>query len=125
MSDISLLQNSMISSIPSKGEVTLRQQAKGTSGEANFEAQLQNSLKSQEKKPIDKKLMDACVEMESLFVSKMLKEMRNTVHKNGFINGGFGEEVFEDMLYDEYALNVSKNSKLGLATMLYDEMSRK
>jgi flagellar protein FlgJ len=77
------------------------------------------------KKVEDKKLMDVCIQMESLFVSKMLKEMRSTVHKGDFINGGFAEEIFEDMLYDEYALSISKNSKLGLAKMIYDDLSRK
>jgi peptidoglycan hydrolase FlgJ len=73
----------------------------------------------------DKKLMDVCTEMESLFVAKMLKEMRNTVHKTGWIDGGFAEEIFQDMLYDEYALSLSKNSSLGLSKMLYDELKRK
>ncbi len=73
----------------------------------------------------DKKLMDACIEMESLFVSKMLKEMRKTVHKTGWVNGGYAEEIFEDMLYDEYALSLSKNSSLGLSKMLYNELKRK
>lgn len=76
-------------------------------------------------KPLDKKLMNACVEMESLFVSKMLKEMRKTVHKGEFLHGGYAEEIFEDMLYDEYALNLSKTSNLGLAKMIYNEMSRR
>ncbi len=74
-------------------------------------------------KIIDKKLMDVCIEMESLFVSKMLKTMRNTIPKNEFINGGFAEEVFEDMLFDKYALSLSKNSNLGIAAMLYEDMS--
>ncbi len=77
------------------------------------------------KKAEDRRLRDACVEMESLLVGKMLKEMRKTVHKSGWINGGFAEEIFEDMLYDEYALSLSKNSNLGLADMLYTQLSRK
>ena len=77
------------------------------------------------KKPVDKKLMNVCVEMESIFVAKMLKEMRKTVPKGEFLHGGFAEEIFEDMLYDEYALDLSKSSNLGLAKMLYDELSRK
>lgn len=81
-----------------------------------------NSITS--KRVIDKKLMDACLQMESLFVSKMLKEMRNTVHKNKLFHGGFAEEIFEDMLYDEYSLNLSKTADLGLAKMLYKELSR-
>lgn len=71
-----------------------------------------------------RKLRETCVEMESIFVGKMLKEMRNTVHKSDWLHGGYAEEIFEDMLYDEYALNVSRNSRLGLADMLYKEMSR-
>lgn len=77
------------------------------------------------KEMMRKKLKETCVEMESLFVGRMLKEMRKTVHKNELFHGGYAEEIFEDMLYDEYALNLSKNSRLGLADMLYKELSRK
>ena len=95
---------------------------------AGFEKMLSESIKDEpgEKLPskkIDKRLMDVCIEMESLMVARMFKEMRKTVHKNEWFHGGFAEEIFEDMLYDEYALDVSKNSKLGLAKMLYDELS--
>jgi len=80
--------------------------------------------KTDKKKTEDKKLMDTCQEMESLFVAKMFKEMRKTVHKTDWINGGFAEEIFEDMLYDKYALKVSKNANLGLAKQMYDQMSK-
>ena len=73
----------------------------------------------------DEKLMDVCMQMESLFVARMLKAMRNTIPKEELFHGGFAEEVFEDMLYDEYSLQLSRNAKLGLAKMLYDEMSKK
>lgn len=72
-----------------------------------------------------KKLWDTCVEAESLFVGKMLKEMRKTVDKGEWLHGGHAEEIFEDMLYDEYSLQVSKNSNLGMAKMLYNELSRR
>ncbi|MBN2158255.1 MAG: rod-binding protein [Spirochaetes bacterium] len=86
--------------------------------------QLENSSQIKSSKT-DRRLWDACIEMESLFVGKMLKEMRKTVPKSGWINGGFAEEIFEDMLYDEYAMSLSRNSNLGLAKMLYDQLSRK
>ncbi len=76
------------------------------------------------KSPVHKKLWEACIEIESLFVAKMFKEMRSTVNKTEWLSGGFAEEIFEDMLYDEYALQMSKNSTLGMAKMAYDEMSR-
>src|SRR5512137_2188508 len=41
----------------------------------------------------DRRLWDACIEMGSLLVGKMLKEMRKTVPKTGWIDGGFAEEI--------------------------------
>jgi len=90
-----------------------------------FNDVLHDSLKTEKKRVKDEKLMDVCVEMESIFVSKMLREMRNTIHKSQLLHGGFAEEIFEDMLYDKYALSISKNSSLGLAGMLYNELSGK
>lgn len=78
-----------------------------------------------EKARQDKRLWDACIEMESLLVGRMLKEMRKSVNKSGWLNGGFAEEIFEDMLYDEYSMSLSRNSNLGMAKMLYDELKRK
>lgn len=101
------------------------------SGKKDFLALLNKAVDDSTVKPDtrvkekDEKLMHVCIEMESLFVARMLREMRNTVHKNALLHGGFAEEVFEDMLYDEYALRLSKTSSLGLAKMLYEELSKK
>lgn len=73
--------------------------------------------------PYRKKLYDASVEFESVFVKMMLKEMKSTVHKSGLIEGGYAEEIFEDMLYDEYSKNLSANSSLGLAEQIYQSLS--
>ncbi len=126
MAFIDMLSNTKnLSSL--KNDSTVKK-AEGLAGKISFNDTLEkhiNPLKTGSKIETEKKLRDACIEMESLFVGKMLKEMRKTVHKTEWLNGGFAEEVFEDMLYDEYALEISKNSKLGLADMLYNEMSRK
>jgi len=71
-----------------------------------------------------KKLMDACVEAESLFVGQMLKQMRSTVEKGDLINGGQTEEIFTDMLYDQYALNMSKTANFGIAKQMYNQLSK-
>ena len=91
--------------------------------ESSFQKHLDDE--TSKAKRIDEKLMSASIEMESLFVSKMFKEMRNSIEKSDWLHGGFAEEIFQDMLYDEYALMVSKNANLGLAKMIYDEMSRR
>jgi flagellar protein FlgJ len=95
----------------------------------SFAEMLSDTLKetkaSEAKEKEKRKLMDACHDMEAIFISKMLKEMRKNVEKNEWLHGGFAEEIFEDMLYDEYSKQISRNSDMGLAKMLYDEMSKK
>jgi Rod binding domain-containing protein len=113
------------------GEARLRSLSEKTpesaaADSAGFENELKSVIsRGAEKKPVDKKLMDACVEYESILVGKMIKEMKKTVHKTEWIHGGHAEEIFEDMLYDQYALELSKNSNLGIAKMLYKELDAK
>lgn len=74
--------------------------------------------------PRDRRLWDACLEMESIFVGRMLKEMRNTLDpESRLIHGGQAEEIFTDMLYDQYALTLSRTSNLGIARLMYRELS--
>ena len=74
--------------------------------------------------PYRKKLFHACGEFESIFVKMMLKEMKKTVDKTNLIHGGYAEEIFEDMLYDEYSKKVSQNESLGLAETMYKTLSK-
>ena len=67
----------------------------------------------------DKKLKDVSSEFESLFVNMLFKEMRKTIPKDQWLDGGMKQEIFEDMLYSEYAKNFSKNGGLGLGDMVY------
>lgn len=71
-----------------------------------------------------KKLFDASVEFESIFVKMMLTEMKKSVDKSGLIHGGYAEDIFEDFLYDEYAKNISKNESLGMAEQIYSTLSK-
>ena len=73
--------------------------------------------------PYRKKLYDASVEFESIFVKMMLKEMKTSIHKSNLIHGGHAEEIFEDMLYDEYAKNISQNDSIGIAEQVYSSFS--
>jgi flagellar protein FlgJ len=60
-----------------------------------------SNIKEEIKKdPYRKKLFDASVEFESMFVKLMLNQMRKTVEKQNMIHGGYAEDIFEDMLYD-------------------------
>ena len=62
-----------------------------------------------------KRLREVSEDFEALMINQMLKEMRKTVQKSELINGGMAEQIFEDMLYDEYSkkeLNGFKRVKI-------------
>ncbi|MDV6235164.1 rod-binding protein [Leptospira ellisii] len=91
---------------------------------SSSEIRLPHNIKEEiQADPYRKKLYSASVEFESLFVKMMLSEMKKTVQKSGLIDGGHAEEIFEDMLYDEYSKNLSSNSSLGLAEQIYQSLS--
>lgn len=71
---------------------------------------------------VDPKLREACTQMESLFIHHLLKEMRATVHKSGFISGGRAEEIYTSMLDAEMAVEISKTRGMGLAEMLLHQL---
>ena len=67
-------------------------------------------------------LRDACLQMESLFIHHLLKEMRATVHKAGLISGGRSEEIYTSMLDAETAKTISARGGIGLAEMLLHQL---
>jgi len=75
--------------------------------------------------PIDKnsKLYELCLELETFLVKNLLTSMRNTVQKSGLIDDSFAGKMYEDMLYDEYAKDYTKNANFGLAEMAYRQLS--
>lgn len=77
---------------------------------------------------IDKKseLYKASVEFESIFIRQMLEVMRKTVHKeDDILGGGMSQDVFESMLYDEYAKKMAETAGFGLADTIYRQVSSK
>jgi peptidoglycan hydrolase FlgJ len=71
----------------------------------------------------EQRLRDVSRDFEALFIKMMLESMRATVPKSGMIDGGFAEEIYEDMLYEQYANKMADTAGLGLARTLYDQMS--
>ncbi len=69
------------------------------------------------------KLYEQCREFESIFVKMMLDEMKKTVHKGELMNGGYAEDIFGDMLQDEYSKSMTKSADFGLADSLYRQLA--
>jgi len=74
----------------------------------------------------DKILKELADEFVSILIKEMLKSMRNTVPEGGLMNGGFGEEIFTDMLDEEYSKNsVEQTGFSSLGRILYEQLKQK
>lgn len=72
----------------------------------------------------DDNLKKACRDFESIFVNYMMKQMRQTVNKENNVMGtSRAEEMYTSMLDSEVAKDVSKARGIGLADMMYRQMS--
>ncbi len=69
-----------------------------------------------------KRLQEASYDLEAIFVNMLLKEMRKSIDKTEMFHGGYAEDMWDDMLYDEYAKNIAKSNKFGIASMIYNQM---
>jgi peptidoglycan hydrolase FlgJ len=90
----------------------------GSSGPSNIssiERDLQNTN--------DQKVKQACSDFEAILIKQMLDSMRKTVEKTSLLGGGMAEDIFEDMIYDEYAKKMSKTGDFGVKDMLYRQLS--
>ncbi|OQY45224.1 MAG: hypothetical protein B6240_09105 [Desulfobacteraceae bacterium 4572_87] len=67
----------------------------------------------------------ACTDMESLFISYLLKEMRATIPKDGFLSGGKGEEIYTSMLDSQLAKELAAERGIGLSPLLHESLSNK
>jgi len=71
------------------------------------------------------KLKEACQEFESILISQMLKGLRETVDKSGLVDEGLGGDMWEDVLYTQYAKQMAKTASFGLAETIYKQMSKR
>ncbi|MCP4755370.1 MAG: hypothetical protein GY866_31280 [Proteobacteria bacterium] len=77
-----------------------------------------------EKETFNKDLRKATDGFEELFVHKMLQIMRKSVQKNNFLSGGRGEEIFQDMLDENYAKIITQSGSFGLSDLIYEQTKK-
>ena len=76
------------------------------------------SIKNRNADKDNLQLRKACAEMES----HLLKEMRATVEKSGFIDGGQAEEIFTSLLDVEISKKMSAAGGIGLSAILLEQL---
>jgi flagellar protein FlgJ len=69
------------------------------------------------------KLYEQCRELETFLIKNLLSGLRKTVQKSELSDGGFAGNMYEDMLWDNYAESMSRNAGFGLADQVYLELS--
>lgn len=107
----------VISGVNNIGNQYLMEQ-KNKAKTTNFE----NMLKEAENSNDDMKLKEACKEFEAYFIQQLFKEMKSTVNEGGLIPKSQGEEVFEEMLHEQYSKEASKGQGIGIAQMMYKQL---
>lgn len=72
----------------------------------------------------EKQLRKACENFEAVFISKLWKDMKSTVPKEGYLHSK-QEEQYMSMFDREFAEKMAQNGGIGLADMIYDQLSDK
>ncbi|NLJ34117.1 MAG: hypothetical protein GX349_05945 [Firmicutes bacterium] len=68
------------------------------------------------------KLLAACQDFEAIFWHQVLRQMRRSIPKSGLLDGGMGEDVFQDFLDEEYSRLLARQGDGSLAHMLYEQL---
>ena len=88
------------------------------------QSEFEDILKQAQEEKDDKKLMETCRNLESVFVNMMFKQMQSTLSKTSLTDGGFAEDMYNDMLVEQYSEEATKGKGLGLAQMIYKQLSK-
>lgn len=80
--------------------------------------------KGEDKDAYNKKLKEACDGFEEIFVHKLIQVMRESTDKDTLLNGGRGEEIFQDMLDENYAKIITQSRALGLSDLIFEQTKK-
>ncbi len=94
---------------------------KSTKQEAN---QFKEMLEKAQQSENSEDLKSACKQFESIFTNILLKNMRRTVGDGGLTEKSQAREMFEEMLDEKIAEEVSKGQGIGLAQTIYEQLSK-
>jgi flagellar protein FlgJ len=73
----------------------------------------------------ERKLRKACADFEAMLAFQMIKTMRQSVPKNGFLKRSQAQQTYEMMLDQKMAEELAgKGGGLGLQKMLYNQITR-
>ncbi|HKJ83529.1 MAG TPA: rod-binding protein [Mariprofundaceae bacterium] len=72
----------------------------------------------------DKKLWQASLQFEAVFIQKMLSEMHKSMPKSGLLKSGFAENVHHSMMDQAVAKAASRTDPMGMAASIYRDLQQ-
>ena len=67
---------------------------------------------------------EAAQDFEAVFLSEMIKPMFEGIEVDEIFGGGKGEEIFRDLMIQEYGKKMAATGGIGLASHIRDAMIR-
>ena len=94
-------------------------ETKSKTAQDDFEKQLKSAMSSND----DKQLKSVCKQFEGIMLSMMYKEMKATVPQDDLMPQDSGKDIFDSMLDDKLMDQASQSNGIGLADILYKQLS--
>ncbi len=109
-----------IGSINSFAQTTTITEMTNSIQDTAFAEKLKQAMNTSE----DEELKEACEQMESYMLSMIYKQMKNSIDtEDSLIPKGDYESMFEDYLVDAQVDNMVKAGGVGLADMMYKQLT--
>ena len=83
------------------------------------------SLMGSHKDAWNNRLKRTCTEFESIFITYMLKSMRNTLVEDGLFGKTNEAKIVKSMFDEKLALGIARGGGIGLGRMLFEELKTK
>lgn len=87
-------------------------------------AQQAEELGQRKSPPSRQALQEAAEQFEALFLYQLLNEMRRTVPETDLLGNRRAEKMFQSLLDQELADHSVQTQSIGLAKLIYEQMSR-
>ncbi len=85
---------------------------------------VKNQAEALNGKAEDSELKQACSEFVSILLSKIFKDMDESINRSNLTDEAYGNQWFRQMILDEYSKEASKQSLKTLANSLYKDITR-
>lgn len=115
--------SSILTNVPSPASASLATAVSNGTG-SDFAQKLDRALGGKSSTAAsDKKLKSVCQDMESVFLNMMLTSMRATVPKDSLLGESNEDDIMKSMLDTELSKNMAQAGGVGIASLLYRQLS--